>query len=78
EDNPKLLSLWLDFDSGVWKLKKEYDLSLKDPPPMKLYVDPRLEPLMNDLKVMHNIKEYSFDVPSYVIKISESLWIPPE
>lgn len=78
EDNPELLSLWLDFDSGVWKLKKEYDLSLKDPPPMKLYVDPRLKPLMNDLKVMHNIKEYSFDIPSYVIKISESLWISPE
>ncbi|MFA5126260.1 MAG: valine--tRNA ligase [archaeon] len=50
---------FIDFNSAIWKAKKDNNLSLKDP--IKNAVAPKsLEPIATELKAMHNILSLEF------------------
>ncbi|RLE94238.1 MAG: valine--tRNA ligase [Thermoprotei archaeon] len=59
----KALELFMEFNSSIWKYKKDKGLSLKEPLQLTVYMPKELEPFIKDLKAMHRIKELKVGVP---------------
>lgn len=62
-EHGKIISVFIDFNSAVWKFKKSKNIAL-NAGIKKVYASGMLEPLKADLKVMHKIEELLFGVPA--------------
>jgi len=69
ESNLKRLSAqFMDFNTAVWKLKKEKNIALSQEIAATVYVPKELEVFKADLKAMHKIKDLRFAKPTNKVK----------
>ncbi|MCX8162107.1 MAG: hypothetical protein N3E44_03825, partial [Candidatus Bathyarchaeota archaeon] len=65
----------LEFNSGLWKIKKKMGISLNTPLRGVVYASDRIKPFLEDLRRMHRIEEVSFDKPpTEAERISDNLY----
>ncbi|MCS7112897.1 MAG: valine--tRNA ligase [Candidatus Bathyarchaeota archaeon] len=65
----------LEFNSGLWKIKKKMGISLNTPLKGVVYASDRIKPFLEDLRRMHRIEEVSFDKPpTEAERISDNLY----
>lgn len=58
-----LLPQFMEFDTAIWKFKKERGIALSQEVRATIYAPPRLRAFETDIKVMHKIKEFRFGEP---------------
>jgi valyl-tRNA synthetase len=74
----EMFSDFIDFNNCVWRHKKENKLSLSQGLEGSIYTTLKLQPIMEDLKGMHKIKNLVFNEPENkveCIKLSENIFI---
>jgi hypothetical protein len=57
-----MTSIVVEFNSTVWKHKKECNQALNQPL-TKVYASPRLKSMKRDLQAMHRIEDLQFGTP---------------
>ncbi len=75
---PKITTILTEFNSAIWKLKKDSQKSLREPV-QKAIIPSVLRPFLNDLIHMHGIKEYEIkditEDKDGAIKLIEGIFI---
>lgn len=67
----ELLPQLMEFDTAIWKYKKERNMALSQELQATIYAPSRLKVFEADIKVMHKIKEFKFGEPSQEIKAKD-------
>jgi len=68
----ELTSQLMNFNATIWKWKKEKGIALSEKLATTVYAPKELEPLKNDIKAMHRIKELCFVDSSETVVSSSS------
>lgn len=66
-----LLPQLMEFDTAMWKYKKERNMALSQELPATICASPELKVFESDIKVMHKIKELRFGKPSQELKAKD-------
>jgi valyl-tRNA synthetase len=68
----------LEFNSGLWKIKKKMGIPLNAPLKGVIYASEKVRPFIDDLKRMHRVEAVSFDKPpAGAEEISKNLYYLP-
>lgn len=71
----RLLDPFVQFNTAIWKFKKERGLPLTAPLKV-VYAPPLLSPLRDDLQAMHQVEEILFKKPpGEVVKVGEGIYV---
>ena len=71
-----MISPFIEFNSSIWRYKKEHGLALSQELNTVVYAPKELKPFERDLKAMHKIKELHFEEPTEeAIEIGPRIYI---
>jgi len=74
----RLLAKFIEFNNAIWRYKKEKDIALSQRLPATVYAPKDLEPLKEDLMMMHQIESLGFGEPEQkerIQRVSEEIFI---
>jgi len=61
----------MEFDTTIWKYKKERNIALSQELQATIYASPELRVFETDIRVMHKIKVFKFGKPSEELKAKD-------
>ena len=73
----ELLEPFMQFNTAIWKYKRENNIALNEPLDNYVYAPRILRPLKEDLEAMHRIKEIRFESPPVerALKVGPDIYI---